>query len=456
MTEEFYTSKHQRHQNVCDRFELPNYCASPWNSLHEGPQGLVSTCCKTREPIGWSGEQTFEEMYNSDHAKSVRRDFLAGKKPRQCNSCWVQEKNGSVSLNRIHGSAMSTMPVLEELMANTDPDGTLHVHKPEWLDLLWTSKCNFACLGCSPELSSTINTKYKREFAILNGNDPDTYYNNMTNWDNGTQHKLDYVLKHADTIRSIHLNGGEPWMSEETYELLEELLRRGLHKTIQIWSHTNGSITRSYKGVDIVEEYLVHWGQNAKVTMSNDGFGSVGEYTRYGYRDKKWLETYAKVRESGVILTIQTCWNMFNAPNIDELGAWFIDNCPGTVWQPPYDLPDGSLTIWTNETLEPNMLQYLPELREQSIQALQRLKKDNRRHPLSWIENIDRWIDWQQTDNTRILNSTRYLLTWKRGIDAMDKARKTNLCESVPLLQPLYEYATEIELQTDQTQTHTS
>jgi hypothetical protein len=447
----------QWHKQVTEEFNLPNFCASPWNSLHEGPQGLVSTCCKTREPIGWSGKQSFEDMYNSEHAKSVRAEFLRGGRPAQCASCWVQETNGEPSLNRVHGSDMSSMPILKELVENTNEDGTLNVHKPEWLDLLWTSKCNFACLGCSPELSSTINNKYKKEFAILNGEDPKNYHSNMTNWDNGTQHKLDYVLRHSDTIRSIHLNGGEPWMAEETYELLEELLKRGLHKTIQIWSHTNGSITRSYKGKDIISDYLVHWGDNCKVTMSNDGFGSVGEYVRYGYKDKKWLETYHKVREAGINLGIQTCWNMFNALNLDELGEWIMDNCPGNPRLPaPYNLADGSLTMWNNRTTQPCMLNYIPELQQRSIDALQKLEK-SKVHPYSWREYIQRWIKWQQQDISKYkAGNYKNLLSWKRGIDAMDLARGTDLCTSVPLLTPLYEYATEIERQTDQTPIRTS
>jgi len=448
-------NKHERHNDVIQEFNLPNFCASPWNSFHEGPQGLVSTCCKTRQPIGWSNKQTYEEMYNSDHAKDVRAAFLRGERHSQCEACWIQEVNGEPSLNRVHGNAMSDMDNLRELVANTDADGTLHVQKPEWLDLLWTSKCNFACLGCGPDLSSTINNKYRKEFAILNNKSADEYYPHMTNWDNMGKHKVDYVLKHADTIRSIHLNGGEPWMQQETYELLEELLKRGLHKTIQVWSHTNGSITKSYKGVDIIDEYLVHWGENCKVTMSNDGFGAVGEYTRYGYKDKKWLETYRKVRESGVELTIQTCWNMFNAPNIDELGAWYIDNCPGTQYEPPYDVPDGSLTIWTNTTTQPCMINYVPELQQQGLQALKRLQK-SKNHPYSWRENIQRWINWLNQDLEEYSVDYKNLLAWRRGIAALDIARGTDLCTSVPLLKPLYELATQIEQQTDQTHCHTS
>ncbi len=443
---EEYGNKEEIHKAIVEKTGLSNFCASPWNSFHEGPEGLVSTCCKTREPIGWSGEQTFEEMFNSDHAKDVRAAFLRNERHPQCEACWQQEENGETSLNRLHGSGMSTVPVIMDLVNNTDPDGTLHKHKPQWLDFLWTSKCNMACLGCTPELSSTINDNYKREYALLNGHNPDTYHSNMTNWDNGSQHKVDYVLKNIDTIHAIHLNGGEPFIAEETYELLEELLKRGLQDRIHVWSHTNGTITK-YKGVDIIDDYLVHWGDNATITMSNDGFGSTGEYARYGYKDKKWLNTYRRINESGVNLNIQTCWNIFNAPNIHELGEWFMDNCPlNTVYNPPMDKPDGKLTIWTNDTTQPKMSYYIPELREQCLQSLRKAQKSGV-HPRSWTENLDRWQNWLVKEDQRyVAPNYRNLYFWYNGLKQMDVARGTDLCTSVPHLRSLYELGKEISV----------
>ena len=440
----------QVHENLTKKYG-EFFCASPWNSLHEGPEGLTSTCCKTRVPIGYSTKNSYEEMYNSEHAKSVRKDFLEGKKPQQCSACWDLETDGKPSLNRVHGNTMSTEKVIDDLVAATDKDGTLHKHKPEWLDMLWTSKCNFACLGCSPDLSSTINNKYKKEFAILHGGNMRKYFPDMTNWDNGSQHKIDYILKHSDTIRSIHLNGGEPFMNQDTYELLEELLKRGLHKKIQIWSHTNGSITKSYKGADIVEDYLVHWGQNAKVTMSNDGFGAMGEYIRWGYKDKKWLSTYEKVRDSGVVLTIQTCWNIFNSLYIEEMGEWFLDNCKWAPFNPPFDKPDGSLTIWMDYSVCPDMLNYIPELKQQGINSLKNTLK-NRNHPLSWTENLNRWIDWLAGPSRKNLQAKAYSLEgkvdnlkdWFNGCTALDQKRGTNLCRDIPRLAPLYELGNEV------------
>ena len=59
------------------------------------------------------------------------------------------------------------------------------------------------------------------------------------------------TVKHKNTIKSIHLNGGEPLMQEGFYDLLEQLIKHNA-TNIGIWSHTNGSIT-TYKKKDILQ-----------------------------------------------------------------------------------------------------------------------------------------------------------------------------------------------------------
>jgi len=430
----------ERHDYLTNKYGK-NFCSSPWNSFHEGPQGLVSTCCKTRVPIGWSNKQSFEEMYNSDHAKDTRAKFLRGEKPAQCRGCWVQEVNGDVAFSRLMGNANTNLDEIESLVAATDEDGTLHEHKPYWLDFLWTNKCNFACLGCTPELSTTINNNFKKEFSILNRNESE-YFPHMNEWQNSGANKVQYVLDHADTIRNIHLNGGEPWLSEETYELLEELLKRGLHKKIYIWSHTNGSITKGYKGVDIVNDYLVHWGHHnmAKVIMSSDGYGQRGEYIRWGYKDKKWLETYNKVRDAKLVLNIQTCWNVYNALTIADIGEWYIDNCPPDSTPGMQQIVDGSLTIWDNQTTSPNMLHYIPELVDQAKNQLIKAKNSGK-HPKSWNLYLDRWINWFNKEDPNHTEDMGNLKAWYDGNNALDAKRGTNFINTFPELAPLYEKA---------------
>jgi len=338
-----------------------NFCSAPFNSFHEGENGLISTCCKTRNPLGYTSDNTLEEILNSNEAKKIRKQFLNNEKPEQCLSCWKAEESGEISSNRFH-SNYTGYDTIDVAVKNLKEDGSLSPQVPVWLDLLWTNKCNFACLGCKPSLSSTIAKKYSNEFSTLHDMD---YSNFDQGWKNSNIDKIDYILKHKDTIKIIHLNGGEPLMSEDLYEFLEILISHGLHKKITIWSHTNGSIGQ-YKGKDLILDYLSQWGKKCKITLSNDGHGKYGEYIRYGYTDKKWLETYKKIREAKISFNVQSCLNVFNVLYLEEFSEWLYDNLEGENQR----IVHGSLTLWLNETISIRMLNHVPELKTQALKMM--------------------------------------------------------------------------------------
>ena len=426
------TILNKHHNNIILEKYGRKFCASPWNSLHEGPGGLVSTCCKTRKPIGWSKENTFEQMYNSEHAKSVRSNILKGILPENCKQCSKMENEGFQAANRIHGNNMSNLNDMEDLIANTKSDGELLTHKPYWLDLLWTNKCNFACIGCTPELSSFWNDNFSKEHAILQGL-PKDFWNKFENWDNGNTNKIDYIIKHSDTIRSIHLNGGEPWLQESTFELLEEMLKRGLNKKIQIWSHTNGSITKSYKGVDIIFDYLVHWkGELCKITMSNDGFGEKGNYVRYGYSDKKWLSTYNKIHDAGLKCSIQTCLGLFNSLSLKNIYSWYKDNCVSTQ--------DGSLTLIYNDSINVQLLHFVESLKEKFLNDIQDML-NNKIGFVNWIPHYEKIIEYAKINNTNNDLQKKNLINLHNGITAFDAKRNLDRYKIFPELTELFNIA---------------
>lgn len=414
----------KKHQIIVDKYGS-NFCSAPFNSLHEGPGGLVTTCCKTRDPIGYSTNQTFEEMYNSDHIKSVRKQFLLNQKPSQCVGCWDLEKGtDKASNNRIFSNA-SGFGTIDECVSNTLEDGTLTTQKPEWLDLLWTNKCNFACLGCSPELSTTIANNYTKSYSILNAINYRTVPAEETQWKNDNLAKIDYILKNKDTIKMIHLNGGEPFLSEDIFELLDVLLKHNLQKKIKIWSHTNGSVTHSYKGVDIVNDYLVHWGKNASITMSNDGNGMRGEYIRYGYRDKKWLETYCKIRDANIDLNIQTCLNMFNCLALEEISDWILSNCSKENYT-----PHSTLTLWTNLSTNIRLFNFDEEYRTKALAVLDKVAMSGK-HPAGWDRSLMKHYDWLLNSGPADVEQAR---NWYNGVTSLDEERKTDFNLTFPEL----------------------
>lgn len=395
------------------------FCAAPFTSFHEGENGLVSTCCKTRNPLGYTDKNTLEEILNSEEAQKIRKEFLEGKKPEQCRACWKLEDGENVASNRKFSNVMGEYSI-DKAVEATDENGYMHKQFPTWVDLLWTNKCNFACLGCKPSLSTTIAKSFSEEYSILHNYE----YTDKINWNNKNDHKIDYIVKNSDYIHTIHLNGGEPLMADDLYEFLDVMIKKGLHKKIKLWSHTNGSV-KTYKGNDLILDYFSQWGDNCKITISNDGHGDIGSYIRYGYRDNKWLETYNKIVDRKINHNVQTCINIFNILYLKEIHDWYIDNLHSSSW--------GKLSIWSNDPINIRMTNFVPELREQAIQVLDDLDGNNKM--TRWDESLSSHKDWLiKSIDTKKEN----LQAFYNGVVALDKKRKTNFLETFPKLEPLY------------------
>lgn len=418
-------SPEQKNKIITDKYG-EHFCAAPFTSLYEGPSGRVATCCKTTNALGYTSENTLEEIANSKEAQRVRKQFLAGEKPDQCQSCWDQEKSGKISTNRFHSNNLG-FDTINQVVKNTDKNGYMKYQHMTWLDLLWTNKCNFACLGCTPVYSSTINLNYKEEISILHDRN---YYLDDVDWNTSNNSKIDYILKHSDSIKTIHLNGGEPLMSEDLYEFLEALINKGLHKKIILWSHTNGSI-KNYKGKDLILDYFSYWGDKCKITLSNDGHGKYGEYIRYGYNDKKWLETYQKIKDANIKVKIQTCLNIFNVLYLDEINDWYMRNTSNHKGEAPF----GALTLWENKPINIKMLNFIPELRQEALTILTDLHNKKTPH---WYTTLPLCYNWLKKDNsTKEWN----LKCFYNGIKMLDEKRNTSFVDTFPKLKPIWNIA---------------
>lgn len=395
------------------------FCAAPFTSLYEGQFGRISACCAMATELGNSNHSDLKEIFNNEKFTAIRKSFLENKFPKECKSCKQFEEQNNVIANVRESASDFAGDKLKTALKYTNPDGTLSKQIPVFLDLLWSNKCNFACMGCNGELSSTIATKYSEAYSIANQSKINTKL-----WENNNQKKIDYILEHKDSINLIHLNGGEPFMQKEIYEFLEVLLENNLHKTIKIWSHTNGSITR-YQKKDIIDDYLCHWGENCTITVSHDGHGTKGEYTRYGLKQDKWIKNVQRMIDKNIHVNLQTCYNMFNALEISELYNWYnnhtdIDPC------------DRSITVWHSPFIfSPKMLHL-----DKNLLAKANSELDN----LEQIENIN----WNIEELRLILNTPpnqKHLIKQKelfrKSIEKFDELRKTNFQKTFPELKSI-------------------
>lgn len=434
------TIKQKKNEIILNKYGQ-NFCAAPFTSLYEGEKGTITTCCKSRHEIGNTKTHTYEEVVNSEHMKQTRLQLLNGEKPKQCINCFEhEEKTKSISIVRETENAIAyNSGNLDTIINEMESDGTIKNQMPAWLDLLSTNKCNFSCLGCKPHLSSTIAKKYNAEFQILHDAENNDYKNWTEEWTNENQPRIDYILKYGHTLDQIHLNGGEPFLSAETYELLDAMIEAGLNKTVKLWSHTNGSILKNYKGKDLITDYFAKW-KRARITMSNDGIGIVGEYIRYGYTDEKWKEVFLKISKySHIDLQVNSCLNIFNVFHLRKWNEDLLELAKeagktGTSWN--------ALKIWDDKTVNICMLGICNDTKEHAVAYLDTILNDYQSGQIKlnniWAEKISIYKKLIENSN---MPKPEYISAFVCGVEALDLRRKIKFKDACPELIPLFEKA---------------
>ena len=401
------------------------FCAAPFTSVYIGQFNEIRVCCASPTAIGnLSENKTLSEIINSNTAQDIRKHLSQNKFHSACGHCAGIEANIGKIANERYDNNKLGLPTVNDAVTNTDVNGYIHSQKPVWLDILYSNKCNFACMGCSADLSSTIATKYADAYNLIHGKPEDTPV--IAEWQNDNDKIIDYILSHKDTIQLIHINGGEPFMQEPVHELLDVLLKKGLNKSIHIWSHTNGSISK-YKSVDVIAQYLVNWGAKATITMSHDLHGEQGEYIRYGLKQKKWKNTYDRLQEANVDLNIQTCYNLFNALHMQELYDFYR-----------YEINfDGHMVLgqWSEPVIySARMMQLNPDLFSQANNVLDNMKY--KKGDFTWLykmHSIKQFLNYTIPEENIAIYKKRFL----ESIAKLDKLRETSFAKTFPELQSL-------------------
>ena len=301
------------------------FCVLPWISLEASPIGTVRPCCLADDEIVDDAGNKFElltanfsNIQNSSHMRSLRQQFLDGEKPQTCRKCWNEERSGRTS-KRMH-SLNRLKHVLPE------GDWTADAKPLMFLDLKLGNICNLKCRICGSWSSSQFAVE---ELNQLQGDDKKNSFHyqmlrqgawpkeNLSFWD-----QIDHMLT---DIRYIEFTGGEPFMIEEHFEMLQGIVDRGIAHQVEIHYNTNGthypeaakSIWKHFKTVEIA--------------FSIDDIGERFEYQR---TNAVWAEVCGNIdrfrdlkeQNSNIVLQICTTVNVFNVRYLGEVAAWIQNN----------------------------------------------------------------------------------------------------------------------------------
>jgi MoaA/NifB/PqqE/SkfB family radical SAM enzyme len=207
-----------------------SWCPVPFNTISWHPSGVVSRCMMSDDDMG--------ESHDSKEMQSLRQNMLDGKWDTYgCTNCLNREKNGQKS-QRMNWLGKSMM----DQLGNPEPYRTpqLKGNKISHLFVNFSNVCNFKCRMCSPNYSNSLipeakhmNSKFPREYKKFQWANPKNFNSIIPYLENNPK-----VLK---GIRSIWMTGGEPFMDDSPYRLMELIEEFGHPEKIKMVITTNGS-----------------------------------------------------------------------------------------------------------------------------------------------------------------------------------------------------------------------
>lgn len=295
--------------------DLPkNFCFKPWNEAYSHFDTTGPCCVNYKLHNGG-----FNSYINSSELKDLRNTFLKGEKHSSCKACWETEEAGIESVRQ----------------------GDINYSKKlNRLSISLSNKCNFKCMMCNPEDSSSWSKD--QDACMIRGVEPFLNEKDFSN--------IDWIIEKAKTQKIIlTVMGGEPLICEEYLYLLEQIDKFDLFDNISLVLTTNLSVL-SYQGVDHLNMFSKF--SSIDVYASFDGVDRVGEYIRYGFSSKKFENNLIKAKQFvNYFSTTIMLYNIYDLPNILEYANKFDVSVNFNFLTDPYYLSVGVLSKSERESI---------------------------------------------------------------------------------------------------------
>jgi MoaA/NifB/PqqE/SkfB family radical SAM enzyme len=296
------------------------FCVLPWVSLETSPIGTVRPCCLAEEEIADNegnkfnlNTANFVNIQDSNYMRDLREQFLQGRQPTTCRKCFREERSGRTS-KRMH-----TLNRLKHMLSN-ETEWTADAKPLMFLDLKLGNICNLKCRICGSWSSSTFAAEELSQFHSNEEKKASFHYQMLKQgaWPRENQQFWSEIDQVVDQIRYIEFTGGEPFMIQEHFDMLQSLVDRGIAGQVEIHYNTNG--TQYPEGA----AEIWHHFKTVEIAVSIDDVGARFEYQR---SNAVWAEVvdnikrFKTLRNSYSNIQLQFCCtvNVFNVYYLKEL-----------------------------------------------------------------------------------------------------------------------------------------
>lgn len=322
-------------------------------------------------------------LHNTRFKKQQRKLMLEGKRPSECDYCWRVEDSGPDALSdRVYKSSDTWARKYLKETSDTPWDWDV---APSYLEVSFSSVCNFKCSYCTPEVSS----KWMEEAERFGPFPTSTRFGDIS-W---LKQAGKFPIPHNeynpyvdafwawwptiyDKLEHFRVTGGEPLLAKDTFRVLDYVIEHP-NPNLDLSINSNmcipdGLLDKFIEKIKIIcAEKKV---KKFKIFTSCDAHGKAAEYIRDGLDYEQWKINIQRVLDQVPECTF-TIMSTYNALSIST----YMDFLKDVVEiKRKYGGPDGRNSPFILDT---------PYLRHPPHQAMFIL-------PNSWAEKIKEQVDY--------------------------------------------------------------
>lgn len=306
-----------------------------WTTLYLN-SGYSRTCHRTTE-VELTPEN-FHNFHNSTEVLEDRRRMLQGKWPdSNCSYCRNIEQAGGTSDRMVQLGLPSHMPT--ELEKNP----TAIEVSPTIVEVYFDNTCNLGCLYCGYQLSSTIMQE-NQKFGIFKQHGVNLDYSEKQ-FKNLVPYFWQWFDTGFQTVKRLHILGGEPLLQKEFDKLLEKINKNSnpdcvlnVVTNLMVSSQRLDNYIQQFKNL-IVNKKI----KRVDLTCSIDCWGPEQEYVRWGLNLDQWETNFKSllkykwltlnINQTVSALTVKTMPGLLSRltewKQEHKIGHWFSGVAPG-------------------------------------------------------------------------------------------------------------------------------
>lgn len=237
-------------------------------------------------------------IHNTPIKIYARQELLNGIQTKECAYCWNIENLGTSHISdRIYKSAS---PWAEPFFDDVKASGLGDTFNPTYLEVAFESTCNFACMYCTPDVSTRwmedaeTNGPYKLKTITMHD----------ANWLKSVGkmpiHRDDYNPyieafwqwwpELYPSLKTFRITGGEPLLSKHTWKIID-WIKQNPNPDLEFAINTNLNVPRKLIERLVNELKLIKNNvKEIKIFTSLEATGKQAEYIRFGLNYEEFME----------------------------------------------------------------------------------------------------------------------------------------------------------------------